>query len=70
VANSASSYANSAFSTANNSAGVNLTQNTNITAVSSYANSAFIHANAAFNTANTAGGATIGDVLALSIALG
>ena len=31
---------------------------------------AYDHANAAFDAANTAGGATIGDVLALSIALG
>ena len=32
--------------------------------------SAYDHANAAFNAANTSGGASIGDVLALSIALG
>jgi hypothetical protein len=32
--------------------------------------SAYDHANAAFNAANTGGGVTIGDVLALSIALG
>lgn len=32
--------------------------------------SAYDHANAAFDAANTAGGATIDDVLALSIALG
>jgi len=47
VANSAASYANSAFLTANNSAGVNLTQNTNITNAGTYANSAFAAANTA-----------------------
>ncbi len=62
-ANTPSYTANSAFAKANNEAGVNATQNTNITA-------AFIQANAAFDKANTSGGATIGDVLALSIALG
>jgi hypothetical protein len=45
VANSAASYANSAFITANNTAGVNLTQNTNISSAASYANSAFSTAN-------------------------
>jgi len=44
-ADSAASYANSAFLSANNSAGVNLTQNTNISSAASYANSAFIVAN-------------------------
>ena len=54
VANSAASYANSAFLTANNSAGVNLTQNTNITNVGTYANSAFLAANTPSNVANSA----------------
>ena len=69
TANSAASYANSAFATANNSAGVNLTQNTSITSAFAAANSAAIYANSAFAQANS-GGVTIGDVLALSIALG
>lgn len=43
--NSASSYANSAFAVANNEAGVNLTQNNNISAAASYANLAFAKAN-------------------------
>jgi hypothetical protein len=38
--------------------------------LNAYANAAFLQANAAFNAANTGGGVTIGDVLALSIALG
>jgi hypothetical protein len=64
---SAGSYANSAFATANNEAGVNATQNTNISSAASYANSAFAaantadakgtsagsYANSAFATANT-----------------
>jgi len=54
VANSAASYANSAFLTANNSAGVNLTQNTNITNVGTYANSAFLAANTPSHVANSA----------------
>lgn len=54
VANSAASYANSAFLTANNSAGVNLTQNSNITSASSYANSAFLTANTPSHVANSA----------------
>ena len=58
------SYANSAFATANNEAGVNATQNTNITNAGTYANAAFAtantgsasgsYANSAFSTANTA----------------
>jgi plastocyanin len=63
TANSAGSYANSAFAAANAATAIDTTQNNSITA-------AFIHANAAFNAANTSGGASIGDVLALSIALG
>jgi len=43
---------------------------TNPPAESAKANIAWNHANAAFDAANTAGGATLGDVLALSIALG
>ena len=53
VANSGASYANSAFLSANNSAGVNLTQNTNITNAGTYANSAFGKANTAAVAANT-----------------
>ena len=53
-ADSAASYANSAFLTANNSAGVNLTQNTNITNVGTYANSAFLAANTPSHVANSA----------------
>jgi hypothetical protein len=63
TANSAGSYANSAFAAANAATAIDTTQNNSITA-------AFIHANAAFDAANTSGGASIGDVLALSIALG
>ena len=54
VSNSAASYANSAFLSANNSAGVNLTQNTNITNAGTYANSAFSTANSAFAEADSA----------------
>jgi len=54
VANSASLYANSAFLAANNSAGVNLTQNTNITNAGTYANSAFLVANTPSHVANSA----------------
>ena len=54
VANSSASYANSAFLTANNTAGVNLTQNTNISSAASYANSAFLQANTPSYTANSA----------------
>ena len=56
VANSAASYANSAFASANNSAGVNLTQNTNISSASSYANSAFAQANTDYTTITTTAG--------------
>jgi hypothetical protein len=52
----AGSYANSAFATANTSAGVNLTQNTNITNAGTYANAAFTQANTDFtNISFTAG---------------
>ena len=68
AANSAGVYANGAFAAANVSTGVNLTQNTSITAAFNQANAAFISANnidginatqnnnitAAFNTANAA----------------
>lgn len=63
AANSAGSYANSAFASANLISGVNTTQNTNITNAGTYANSAFAtantvssassYANSAFLTANT-----------------
>jgi len=55
VSNSAASYANSAFLSANNSAGVNLTQNTNITNAGTYANSAFAAANTADAKGTSAG---------------
>ena len=45
--------ANSAFDTANNSAGVNLTQNTNISSAASYANAAFAQANTDFTNIST-----------------
>ena len=65
VANSAASYANSAFASANNSAGVNLTQNTNITSASSYANSAFAQANTDYtNLTITAGNYGTGSAVA------
>lgn len=74
VANSVAAYSNTVNNTQNNSItiiqGVDSTQNTNITDARNHANAAFIHANAAFDAANTAGDATIGDILALSIALG
>lgn len=54
VANSAALYANSAFLAANNSAGTNLTQNTNITNAGTYANSAFLAANTPSHVANSA----------------
>lgn len=63
AANSAGSYANSAFASANLISGVDTTQNTNITNAGTYANSAFAtantvssassYANSAFLTANT-----------------
>jgi len=56
TANSAASYANSAFATANNTAGVNLTQNTNITSASAYANAAFAQANTDYTTISTTAG--------------
>ena len=55
-ANNASSFANSAFTLANNITGVNITQNTNITSAQSFANGAFTAANvsqAIDNTQNT-----------------
>ena len=55
-ANNASSFANSAYTLANNITGVNITQNTNITSAQSYANGAFTAANvsqAIDNTQNT-----------------
>jgi len=52
VANSAGIYANGAFAKANNEAGVNATQNTNITTAQNAADAAFIHANASFVAAN------------------
>ena len=58
VSNSAASYANSAFLSANNSAGVNLTQNTNITNAQASADAASSYANSAFATANTGAGAS------------
>ena len=51
-ANSAFDHANSAFASANNINGVDLTQNTNITSASSYANSGFTVANSASSYAN------------------
>jgi hypothetical protein len=54
AANSAGVYANGAFATANNEAGVNLTQNNSITAAFTAANSAGVYANGAFATANSA----------------
>jgi hypothetical protein len=53
VANSASSYANAAFAVANNNTGINVTQNTNITAAASYANAAFAQANTDFTNIST-----------------
>ena len=47
ISNSAASYANAAFSSANLISGVNTTQNTNITNAGTYANSAFASANTA-----------------------
>jgi len=58
AADSAESYANSAFLAANNAAGTNLTQNNSITA-------AFIQANAAFAAANAAGGSVVGNTVIL-----
>ena len=54
TANSAASYANSSFEKANNEAGVNTTQNTNILSAASYANSAFLSANTPSAVANSA----------------
>lgn len=51
---SAGVYANGAFATANNEAGVNLTQNNSITAAFTAANSAGVYANGAFAAANAA----------------
>lgn len=60
AANSASIYANGAFAKANNEAGVNNTQNTNITNAQNTATAAFIRANNSIN-ANT-GGTISGDL--------
>ena len=60
AANSASIYANGAFAAANNEAGVNATQNTNITTAQNTATAAFIRANNSIN-ANT-GGTISGDL--------
>jgi len=54
AADSAESYANAAFASANLINGVNLTQNTNITNAGTYANSAFTTANSAFAEADSA----------------
>lgn len=54
AANSAGVYANGAFAAANNEAGVNATQNTNITTAQNTATAAFIRANNSLN-ANTGG---------------
>jgi len=52
TANSAASFANGAFTLANNTVGVDATQNTNIISAQSFANSAFTKANSAVqNTA-------------------
>jgi hypothetical protein len=60
AANSAGVYANGAFAAANNEAGVNATQNTNITTAQNTAAAAFIRANNSIN-ANT-GGTISGDL--------
>lgn len=60
TANSAGVYANGAFAKANNEAGVNATQNTNITNAQNTATAAFIRANNSIN-ANT-GGTISGDL--------
>jgi len=60
AANSAGVYANGAFAAANNQAGVNATQNTNITTAQNTAAAAFIRANNSIN-ANT-GGTISGDL--------
>jgi len=62
-ANASYAEANSIYTIANNLIGIELTQNTNITAASSYANSAFAQANAAYAYANTiSGGSAIDNV--------
>jgi len=58
-ANSSFIQANAAFASANAQAGVNLTQNTSITAAFSAANTAYIYANAAFAAANTAAAGSV-----------
>jgi hypothetical protein len=50
-----------AFLTANNSAGVNLTQNTNITNAGTYANSAFAAANTDFTNISISPSQTYGN---------
>ena len=72
LANSANIIAQGAYNFANTISGGSAIDNVaraSANSAGSYANSAFIHANSAFAVANT-GGVTIGDVLALSIALG
>ena len=58
-ANSSFIQANAAFASANAQAGVNLTQNTSITAAFIAANSAGAYANAAFAAANTAAAGSV-----------
>jgi hypothetical protein len=53
-ANSASSFANGAFTAANVSQAIDNTQNTNISSAQSYANSAYGQANSAASFANSA----------------
>jgi len=53
-ANSAASFANAAFTLANNTTGVDTTQNTNISSAQSYANGSFVTANSAASFANGA----------------
>jgi hypothetical protein len=52
-------YINAAFDKANNESGVNLTQNTNITAAQTKADNAFHQANAAYATANNESGVNL-----------
>jgi hypothetical protein len=54
AADSAESYANSAFLAANNAAGTNLTQNNSITAAFNTANASFLQANTPSHVANSA----------------
>ena len=54
--NGAYNNANAAFNSANNIDGINVTQNTNITAAQTKADQAFNQANGAFNSANSING--------------